>query len=320
MTKLDTACRRLTASIGRSSSTIVRRRLRRAHQGRAAATRSCIDAEQVLRNMDHRGACGCEAEHRRRRGHSHGAAARVPREGREARARRRAPDGRASSPPATCSCRPTRPSASAASRWSHEIIAEQGQTLVGWRRCRRDPKEADIGPTAHARRAADRAARDRRRPKGIAGDAFERKLYLHPQAGQPQASRRRVAASGEDVLHLLAVDDKVIIYKGMLTTEQLFRILSRTWTTPTTPATWRWCTRGSRPTRSRRGTARSRCASWPQRRDQHAPRQHELDAGPRRASLKSELFGDDLHEAVPDRRARLQRLGHVRQRAGVPAA
>ncbi len=33
------------------------------------------DALQILVNLDHRGACGCEAEHRRRRGHPHADAA-----------------------------------------------------------------------------------------------------------------------------------------------------------------------------------------------------------------------------------------------------
>ena len=37
----------------------------------------------------------------------------------------------------------------------------------------------------------------------------------------------------------------------------------------------------------------------PQRRDQHAARQHELDARPRRASSKSELFGDELQKLFP---------------------
>ena len=53
----------------------------------------------------------------------------------------------------------------------------------------------------------------------------------------------------------------------------------------------------------------------PQRRDQHADGQRQLDARPRVPAGASELFGGDLQKILPDRRARRLRLRVVRQRA-----
>ena len=53
----------------------------------------------------------------------------------------------------------------------------------------------------------------------------------------------------------------------------------------------------------------------PQRRDQHAAGQRQLDARPRESQLASELFGDDLAEDLPGRPPRRLGLGDVRQRA-----
>ena len=55
----------------------------------------------------------------------------------------------------------------------------------------------------------------------------------------------------------------------------------------------------------------------PQRRDQHAARQHQLDAGARGAVPIRSLRGRPA-EAVPARPRGAERHGHVRQRAGVP--
>ena len=147
------------------------------------------------------------AEHRRRRRHAHGAAARVPREGREAassastlpRARQvrrghRVPADR------------RRPSASAARRSSREICAEEGQTLVGWRVV---PTTSD-GRRRRRRRARRRCRRSSscssRPAPGVEGDAFERKLYLIRKRASHRAARRQDAAPGEAVLHLQPVE------------------------------------------------------------------------------------------------------------------
>ena len=161
----------------------------------SAATRSCIDADEVLRNMDHRGACGCEAEHGRRRRHPHRPAARVSAPSVvQDRPRRRAARRRASSPPASCSCR---------------TIAAERATLQAGRR--RDHRRA--GPAAGRLATSADANREGRhrphRPSGRAGDraALHRRgrralpatpssgSSTDPQAGQPPAARRRVARS-----------------------------------------------------------------------------------------------------------------------------
>ncbi|MCA9208817.1 MAG: glutamate synthase large subunit, partial [Planctomycetales bacterium] len=105
-----------------------------------------------------------------------------------------------------------------------EIVAAQGQRLIGWRVVPTLTDEANIGPTARAAEphiehliigAAD----------GLEGDAFERQLYLI----RKQASHRlRTDASLEQasMFYVCSLSTKVMIYKGMLTTEQLFQYFS----------------------------------------------------------------------------------------------
>ena len=136
------------------------------------------------------------AEHGRRRRHPHGAAARVSARSREAKLRRR----RCRAPGKFAAGIVFLPTDAAERERCKAIVAaicaEQGQTLVGWRDVPTDADAADIG---HGARAAAPhieqlfiAAGD-----GFEGDAFERKLYLHPQAGQPPAARRHDADAGE---------------------------------------------------------------------------------------------------------------------------
>ncbi len=100
-----------------------------------------------------------------------------------------------------------------------EFCADEGQQLVGWREVPVDPVGADVGPTAAA--AAPHieqlfiAATD-----GVEGDAFERKLYQirkrasHLLRNDPELSE---ALS----FYICSLSTKVIIYKGMLTPDQL---------------------------------------------------------------------------------------------------
>ena len=122
-----------------------------------------IDAEEVLRNMDHRGACGCEAN----TGDGAGILTALPHEFlREVvKARARAPT---CPPPGQFAAGIVFLPQIAAERANckevvEEIIAEQGQRLVGWRKVPTQTEKADIGPTAKAAEPDDRAARHRRR-------------------------------------------------------------------------------------------------------------------------------------------------------------
>ncbi|MEE4361075.1 MAG: glutamate synthase large subunit [Pseudomonadales bacterium] len=101
-----------------------------------------------------------------------------------------------------------------------ERIAAEGQRLIGWRTVPTDPDGADIGKAARAAMphiemvligAAD----------GIDGEAFERKLYLirkhvtHLVRGDAELAERRL-------FYVCTLSSRVIVYKGMLTPEQVF--------------------------------------------------------------------------------------------------
>jgi glutamate synthase (NADPH) large chain len=102
----------------------------------------------------------------------------------------------------------------------NRIIAEEGQTLLGWRVVPVDAAGADVGPAARMAQpqieqlfivAAD----------GLDQDAFERALYIirkrftHKLRGDSSLSEAQM-------LYACSLSTKVIVYKGMLTPGQLF--------------------------------------------------------------------------------------------------
>ena len=179
-----------------------------------------VDAEEVLRNMDHRGACGCEAN----TGDGAGILTALPHEFFQQVART---DLGADLP---------EPGQFAAGnvflpqldderahckKAVEQIIAAQGQRLVGWRQVPTDRKTANIGPTAQAgepriEQLIVAAA------ENCAGDAFERQLYLIRKQASSQL-RSDDSLTQAKMFYICSLSTKVIIYKGMLTTEQLFR-------------------------------------------------------------------------------------------------
>ncbi|MEM7077256.1 MAG: glutamate synthase large subunit [Pseudomonadota bacterium] len=102
----------------------------------------------------------------------------------------------------------------------HQIRAA-GQSLIGWRELPTDPEAADIGNAARAAMPAFEqlfvGAAD-----GLRGDDFERKLYLirkhttHLLRGDERITQRQL-------FYVNSLSSKIIIYKGMLTPEQLPR-------------------------------------------------------------------------------------------------
>jgi glutamate synthase (NADPH) large chain len=179
-----------------------------------------IDAEEVLRNMDHRGACGCEPN----TGDGAGILTALPHEFLERVARNEL--GAALPPPGQVAAGivflpKLEEERAKCKRGVEEIVKMQGQRLVGWRPVPTQSDKADIGPSAKAGEPQIEmliiAA-----GKGLAGDAFERQLYLI----RKQASHRfRTAAAltQAKMFYICSLSTKVIIYKGMLTTEQLFK-------------------------------------------------------------------------------------------------
>jgi glutamate synthase (NADPH) large chain len=102
-----------------------------------------------------------------------------------------------------------------------KFIIAQGQQLLGWRRVPVDPDKADIGPSARATEPVIeqlfiKAA------EGLEGDAFERQLYLI----RKQATQELRHCDGMqhcDMFYVCSLSSKVIVYKGQLMPEQVFK-------------------------------------------------------------------------------------------------
>ncbi|MFW6092610.1 MAG: glutamate synthase large subunit [Pseudomonadota bacterium] len=100
-----------------------------------------------------------------------------------------------------------------------EEIAAAGQTLIGWRPLPVRPDDADLGRAARAAMphfeqlfiAAD----------GVTGDDFERKLYV---IRKHATHRLRGDSELQQAQHfyVCSLSTKVVVYKGMLTPDQLF--------------------------------------------------------------------------------------------------
>ncbi|MCA9215298.1 MAG: glutamate synthase large subunit [Planctomycetales bacterium] len=177
-----------------------------------------LDAEVVLRNMDHRGACGCEAN----TGDGAGMLTGLPHDF----LRKVAKEDLGVDLPepgkfaAGIVFLPTDEDERAKCKANVEAaIADQGQQLVGWRLVPTDPQKADIGPTALASMPHIEmlfvAAAD-----GFEGDAFERKIYIIRKNASNQNRTDRSMAQ-RLMFYVCSLSTKVIIYKGMLTSEQL---------------------------------------------------------------------------------------------------
>ncbi len=99
------------------------------------------------------------------------------------------------------------------------ICAAEGQQLVGWRVVPTDPDKADLGPTARAaapniEQVFIAAGED------LAGDEFERKLYLIRKRAS-HLLRNDAEIKQAESFYVCSLSKKVLIYKGMLTPNQL---------------------------------------------------------------------------------------------------
>ena len=183
-----------------------------AHIKGASSHQIVADALQMLINMDHRGACGCEAN----TGDGAGILTAIP----DAFFRRvtkllgivlpekgrygtgnfffKHDDGLRAE----------------MKRKVEEIVAEEGQLFLGWRDVPTDPIRADLGPTAREHRPYTeqpfiQAA------EGLSSDAFERKLLI---------IRKRITnllRLKEEDFYACSLSSHTIIYKGRLTPEQV---------------------------------------------------------------------------------------------------
>ncbi|MFM7517148.1 MAG: glutamate synthase large subunit [Pirellula sp.] len=176
------------------------------------------DADTILKNMDHRGACGCEQN----TGDGAGILVGLPDKflrrvakqlfGTELPSKGLWAAGNIFFPKIASErdkCR----------RLFNRLIESEGQTLIGWRDVPQQPDLADIGPTARSAepwteqvfiRAAD----------GITSEEFERKLYaIRKQASH--ALRNDCTMEQASLFYVCSLSTKTLIYKGMLTPAQV---------------------------------------------------------------------------------------------------
>jgi len=178
-----------------------------------------LDAEEVLRNMDHRGACGCEAN----TGDGAGILTALPHEFLQKVVRADLgvelpePGQFAAGNVFLPQIKAERDQCKAV---LEELISSHGQQLLGWRPVPTACGLANIGPTAKAAEPCIEqlviAAAE-----GVQESDFERTLYLI----RKQASHRLRtddSLTQAKMFYVCSLSTKVIIYKGMLTTDQLF--------------------------------------------------------------------------------------------------
>ncbi len=177
-----------------------------------------IDADQVLCSMDHRGARGSEAN----TGDGAGILTALPH---EFLARVAKQDLNVELPAkgrfaAGIVFLPQDSEQRALCKSTVEKFCEQeGQQLVGWREVPTDADAADLGPTArdaspHIEQLFIAAGDD------LEGDAFERMLYLIRKQASRQLRNDPVLEDSAS-FYICSLSTKVIIYKGMLTPDQL---------------------------------------------------------------------------------------------------
>ncbi len=176
------------------------------------------DAITMLGRMDHRGACGCEAN----TGDGAGILTALPHGFLRSAAQRDAditlPDAGLfgagnvflpRDPAQRETCKQT----------FAKIVEAQGQTLLGWRVLPVDPDGADVGPTARSTEPFCEqvfiAGAD-----GVHGDALERQLYIIRKYAS-QLIRSDESLSEAKYFYVCSLSTKVIVYKGQLTSGQV---------------------------------------------------------------------------------------------------
>ncbi len=180
------------------------------------------DALRMLKHMAHRGACGCETN----TGDGAGILTAIPHEFLKKVALR---DMNIVLPAqgtygVGVVFLPTDPVQRQSAKSSVEqLIAEQGQTLLGWREVPHDPDGADIGPSARAAMPVFEQLFVASQP-GIDQDAFERQLFMIRK--RASHTIREGALPQALKFYICSLSSKVLIYKGMLTSEQVGRFFN----------------------------------------------------------------------------------------------
>ena len=176
-----------------------------------------VDADRILKHMNHRGACGCESN----TGDGAGIMTAIPHEFFDRIASSEIGENlpEAGLYGAGIVFLPSDENARKSCKQALEqIIVEQGQHLIGWRPLPTSFDGADIGPTARASapvmeqlfiRAAD----------GLTNEDLERQLFIIRKLASHRLRRREVPQGL--MFYICSLSTKVIIYKGMLTSQQV---------------------------------------------------------------------------------------------------
>jgi glutamate synthase (ferredoxin) len=172
-------------------------------------------AIQVLRNLDHRGACGCEAN----TGDGAGVLLQMPHAFFQQVARKERLSlpgpGAYGSGLVFLPRNPTR-RRRLVELFEH-IIQSEGQTVLGWRTV--PTNNASLGETAKACEPFIRQVFIGRNPAIKDDMEFERKLYVIRKRAYSEI--RTSTIDGAEYWYLASLSYKTIVYKGMLLTEQL---------------------------------------------------------------------------------------------------
>lgn len=189
-----------------------------AHIKGVPSHQNVLDADQILRAMNHRGACGCEPN----TGDGSGILCGLPHKFLRKVAQRdlgvelpepgrftaglvflpRDQDERAH-------CKAT----------LEQLITQEGQQLIGWRPVPQETDAAGVGPTARNSEPVMEMLFVGAAP-GLTSDAFERQLYLiHKQASHRLRGSDQLRQAL--MFYICSLSTKVIVYKGMLTPAQV---------------------------------------------------------------------------------------------------
>jgi glutamate synthase (ferredoxin) len=173
-------------------------------------------ALQVLLNLDHRGACGCEAN----TGDGAGILIQPPHDflklvAKETRITLPAPGeyavGMVFLPPKSAQ-------RSECEKLFRDIVTEEGQRFLGWRTV--PTNNGTLGKTARSAEPYMRQAFIARNPKLTDDMAFERKLYGIRKRAE-NAIRYSGKVAGGEYFYISSLSFKTLVYKGMLLTTQL---------------------------------------------------------------------------------------------------
>ncbi len=175
------------------------------------------DALRMLKHMAHRGACGCETN----TGDGAGIVTAIPHDflSRVVKADLKITLPVLGQYGVGLVFLPTDPAQRAIAKETvNKLIVEQGQTLLGWRNVPTDPDGADIGPSARAASPTFEQLFVATKP-GISQDEFERQLFLIRKRASHAIREGKLAQALQ--FYACSLSSKTLIYKGMLTSEQV---------------------------------------------------------------------------------------------------